>query len=469
MATTQDQITELERSATATRISILRAERDEKLLTINDEAIKAKRAKNISAAEITDIEAAAATKRLTALRQFSRDVVKEQTALQERLEVKPLEFKVASVDFDKLRRDIEMRVRNYAQSYASIKNAEEAASSDLIGQLARREITASQFDTHQRENRKKANDAALELDKKFHNETLEDQKKANQDALDNEEATTYRRLQLIDRIGSFTSQAESSLYQIKANAIDGQIQNTQAAYDQEIKAAGENAALKLQIQTKYDKQLKCLNYEKAKAERDQAIASVAINTAVAIAKDLAQYGFVAATPFVLGDAVLGGLQLAAIYSKPLPAYSKGRKSGPAEMAHLAERGAELAGQPKTGYRLYNKPTIGRLAAGDQVLMANETQRILAQNDLVEGRIMQKAHSSDLETQTTKLRVLSTGNPYATEAAQARAAQARDTDRIVRAIQQQEYYRLNEQDDMVRRVEADGKRRDKLEKRYKRRD
>lgn len=82
--------------------------------------------------------------------------------------------------------------------------------------------------------------------------------------------------------------------------------------------------------------------------------------------------------------------------------------------------------------------------------------------------MQKTQQLDLETQTNKLRVLSTGNPYATEAAQARAAQARDTDRIVQAIKEQEYYRLNEQDDMVRRVEADGNRRDKLEKRYRRR-
>lgn len=83
--------------------------------------------------------------------------------------------------------------------------------------------------------------------------------------------------------------------------------------------------------------------------------------------------------------------------------------------------------------------------------------------------MQRAHQTDLETQKTKLRVLSTGNPYAAVAAQAREVQARDTDRIVRAIQEQEYYRPNEQDDVVHRVEAEGKRRDKLEKRYKRRD
>lgn len=99
-------------------------------------------------------------------------------------------------------------------------------------------------------------------------------------------------------------------------------------------------------------------------------------------------------------------------------------------------------------------------------LAPETQRILAQNELVEGRLVQKVQQTDVETQTSRLRVLSTGNPYAAEAAQARAAQSRGTDRIVRAIKEQEYYRLNEQDDMVRRVEADGKRQDKLDKRYK---
>jgi len=85
--------------------------------------------------------------------------------------------------------------------------------------------------------------------------------------------------------------------------------------------------------------------------------------------------------------------------------------------------------------------------------------------------VQRAHQTDLETQTTKLR-----NSAAAEQLAQRTALLQSNNQVVhelqqvrRAIKEQEYYRLNEQDDVVRRVEADCKRRDKLEKRYKRRD
>jgi hypothetical protein len=38
--------------------------------------------------------------------------------------------------------------------------------------------------------------------------------------------------------------------------------------------------------------------------------------------------------------------------------------------------------------------------------------------------------------------------------------------VRRAIQEQEYYRLNEQDDLVRRQQVDQQRRDHLNKRYR---
>jgi hypothetical protein len=47
----------------------------------------------------------------------------------------------------------------------------------------------------------------------------------------------------------------------------------------------------------------------------------------------------------------GLIQAGLVLSQRLPAYFKGRKGGPAELAQLAERGPELVGQEKTGFRL----------------------------------------------------------------------------------------------------------------------
>lgn len=166
----------------------------------------------------------------------------------------------------------------------------------------------------------------------------------------------------------------------------------------------------------------------------------------------------------------GFIQAGLVLSQPLPAYFKGRAGGPAEIAHLAERGPELVGQPSTGYRLVAEQGLGYLAAGDRVYTAPETQRILAQNELVEGRIVQRTHQADLETQTARLRGVAAAE-QATQRQmllQSNSQVVHELQQVRRAIKEQEYYRLNEQDDMVRRVEADGRRREKLERRYKRR-
>lgn len=383
VAGSQDLITQYERDGTAIRIKIARAEAAEKLEVAENDRIRQSKKKNITEAELSDIQGQAAARRVEIRRQEARRIAEiNDEASKRQGAVEPLEFKIASVDFEKLKRDLDVRVKTYQESYNDIKNAEEAVSSELMGQLARREITAVEYDKRQRANRKKANDDVLALDKKFHKETLEDQRKANQDALDDTEATAQRRIQLIERISSFVTQAENSIYQFKANSIDAQVQSTQAAYDNELKAAGDNAELKLQIQRKYDKELKRLNFEKAKAERDQALFSIAISTATAVAKDLAQYGFAAAIPFVAADLVLGGLQAAAVLSKPLPTYFKGRKGGPAELAVVGDRGPELVHEKRTNRYVYEaKPVVRELGSGDDVYTAQETTAMLARAGL----------------------------------------------------------------------------------------
>lgn len=113
--------------------------------------------------------------------------------------------------------------------------------------------------------------------------------------------------------------------------------------------------------------------------RDRVLFSLAINTAVAIAKDFAKYGLPAALGPAAADVAMGAVQTAVVLTCPLP--------HPAEWAEVAERGPELVGQPGKSYRLEIKPTITCLSAGDRVYTATETHRILAtaqlDNQLIE--------------------------------------------------------------------------------------
>jgi len=554
VATTQDQINELEYKAAIIRIGIARKERDEKLIAINDTATKAKRAKGITAAEVTDINNAAAIEANTTRKAYLNARKKVQADFSERLEIKPLEFKVAySVEsgevaykravsasyrlaeqeiadtkarFDagkinrqtyedevyaireraaqraaQLRKDYpEDDLVVYQRNLEGIRNAESARDTELVGQLARREISQNEFAKRASQSRLKAANEALELDKKYHRDTLTSQKEANDAALAEADRLTAERIAKIDKIGQYAQLAENAFFTIKGNLLDAEIQRENEAYEQRIKVAGDNAALRTQIEEKHQKELKRLNYEKAKNDREAALFSIAIDTAVAVAKAIAQYGL----PFGLIPAgaalVLGGLQAAVVLSKPLPAYFKGRADGPAEWANLAEQGPELVGQPGT-FRVVAKQGIGYLAAGDKVVTAPETRQILAQNTILEGRLverqvaqrlgtpnftasrlsvgmdnvafeqrlMQRQYGNDLEQQTIRLRT----SAVAHEAAN-RAADRQSDERILqalkkveRAIYEQEYQRYNENEDLVRRVHKENGWNDVVNRRYKR--
>jgi hypothetical protein len=534
VATTQDQINDLEYKAAIIRIGIARKERDEKLIAINDTATKAKRAKGITSAEVADISAAAAIEADTTRKAYLNARKKVQADFSERIEIKPLEFKVvynaesgevaykraiqasyrlaeqetadtkARFEAGKINRqtyeDELFAIREraaqraaqlrkdypeddlvvYQRNLEGIRNTESARETELVGQLARRELTQNEFAKRASQNRIKAANEALELDKKYHRDTLASQKEANDAALAEADRLTAERIAKIEKIGYYAQEAENAFFAIKGNLIEADIKRENDSYAQQIKVAGDNAALKTKIEEDHAKRLAKLNYDKAKAERDNALFSIAISTAVAIAKAFAEYPF----PFSLIPAGIaaaeGALQSVVVNSKPLPSYFVGREDGPAEFANLAERGPELVGQPGT-FRVVAKQGIGYLAAGDKVVPAEETRQILAQNTILEGRLverqvakrlgiydiagsfarpmpsgsmgnvafeqqlMQRQYSNDLEQQTVRLRT----SAVAREQAQYRAAQQTNQeviaklDQVRKAVQEQEQLRLTE--------------------------
>jgi|GEM_PF-3900223 len=542
VATTQDQINDLEYKAATIRIGIARKERDEKLIAINDTATKSKRAKGISSAEVADINNAATIEAATVRKAYLNAKKKVEANFSEREEIKPLEFKVvynaesgqvaykrailfsqrvaaqetadAKAQYEEgkinrqayedelfaireraAKRAVQLRkdypeddLVVYQRNLEGIRTAETACESALIGQLARRELTQDEFNKRTSQNRLKAANEALALDKKYHHETLESQKAANEAAAAEQDRATAERIRKIELIGQYAQEAESAFFTIKGNLIDADIQRENEAYAQKEKVFGDNLLLKAQQEEEHAKTLAKLSHDKAKAERDQALFSIAISTATAIAKAFASLPFPLALIPAGIAAAQGALQTGVVLSKPLPSYFVGRSSGPAEYAQLAEKGPELVGRPGS-YRLIEQPSIGYLASGERVHTAPETRQLLAQHTVVDGylieqrgqqpatdwqarkmdeRLFQRQAGRDQEVQTQRLRDTAAAHEMAL-----RTASHRETERVVqelqqvrRAVQEQEYNRLNEQEDLVRRMESENRRRDSLNRKYR---
>jgi TP901 family phage tail tape measure protein len=489
VAGTEDEISGYERNGAALRIRIVRAESSEKLATAENDRVRQRKKKDITQAELTDIEQQYSLRRQGILRKEAVAIDTINRDLAEKLKVSPLEFKVNTTDFAKLKRDLlsvseqnlfgknageaaEEKERQFQREAQQFITHEEALGVELLRALNAREITQDEFDKRAAANRTATNDALLNLDKKYNRADLDERaRKENEERRQQDEADR-KRLKRAEYIEEQIGNLGGYYLQFKQQQLNTQAANEEAAKEKELKAAGDNEALKAQITEKYAKLEAKRKYDQAVQDRKTALFQIALNTAVAVTRVLststyADFGISAA---VLSAIVVanGVIQAGLVLSQPLPAYFKGRQGGPAELATLAERGPELVGQQSTGFRLVANEGVGYLAAGDRVYTAPETQQLLAQNDLVEGRLVQRAQQVDLETQTTRLRGGAAAQQAAERAAMLQANQPvlEELRQVRRAIQEQEYYRLNEQDDMVRRSEVEGRRQDKLEKRYK---
>lgn len=165
-----------------------------------------------------------------------------------------------------------------------------------------------------------------------------------------------------------------------SNGITGtMIENSKARVDQlekdkdrEIGAAGDNAAAKLTIENEYNRKIAAEKRKQAQLEKQNAIFSIAINTAAGIAKTLGVMGpFGIPMTFVIAG--MGLAQAAIVAAKPIPAYKRGIKSSPEGLAEIAEEGPEALIYPGGKMEIAHKRQVKWLPKGTEVKTAAETK------------------------------------------------------------------------------------------------
>lgn len=119
--------------------------------------------------------------------------------------------------------------------------------------------------------------------------------------------------------------------------------------------------------------------KQAIADKAFALSQIAINTAIAVSKALAQTGVLGA--FVIpGIIALGAIQVATVLAQPIPKFAKGGvmgKDGLAEYGH----GVETRIDPDGRVSLTDAtPEIGFVKKGTRFISASETKQMLAKPD-----------------------------------------------------------------------------------------
>jgi hypothetical protein len=152
-------------------------------------------------------------------------------------------------------------------------------------------------------------------------------------------------------------------------------------YNNELLMAGDNEAAKAAITNQYniekdkiDKEQRAADRKRAIFQKTLAIVEIAINTARGIGMALGTFPPPVSFALAAVVGVIGALQIAAVLSKPIPAFAEGTDYAPGGWSLVAEKGPEAVTDSK-GTRVIERPSIVDLERGARVATAEETARM----------------------------------------------------------------------------------------------
>jgi TP901 family phage tail tape measure protein len=291
---------------------------------------------------------------------------------------------------------------------------------------------AADLDTLAFEQQVKEDAKSLDQTIKFLEEKSKEEKKAADESIKLAEGEAEKKKEL-DR-QNFDAKLE--LAQVGADAlsslIGGGIERERVALEEErdrrLLAAGDDADKRAKIESDFEKKSNELKVKAAKANKLQSLFDIAINTAVAVTKALAQTGVLA--PFVIPGIIAAGvIQAAVVLAQPIPKFYKGKKGtpdtfiagdSPTGMAarelvvtksgesYMAEKDTLFSGNKFKGATVHNnKETEAIMRGGEQVnninfdTVALQRQGVKNTNKIVRAIRMDKQQRNRAISQSYK--------------------------------------------------------------------
>lgn len=192
---------------------------------------------------------------------------------------------------------------------------------------------------------------------------------------------------------------------LRSNAAtdsENRIQSLQNEKDRELALAGTNALAKEKIEKDFQKRINAERVKQAKTERAFAAFQIAINTAQAIARVLAEvpkFDFGISTGILIAAyTALGAIQLAAVLSKPLPKFKTGTKNAPKGPAIVNELGFEIIERNGKMYVAKGHgPTLVNLKGGEKIHTHAESKKLLSGKGKDAADMLRHANASNFAT------------------------------------------------------------------------
>ena len=126
----------------------------------------------------------------------------------------------------------------------------------------------------------------------------------------------------------------NSLLEFQQQASENRIANIELVRDVELAAINNTSETEKQkarqreaLELRTSRAITAEKQKQAKRDKALAIFEAAINTASSIVKTGANLGYPQAIPFQVAAAIIGGIQIAAIASRPIPRFKKGGMVG----------------------------------------------------------------------------------------------------------------------------------------------
>ncbi len=213
----------------------------------------------------------------------------------------------------------------------------------------------------------------------------------------------------IDRqIRDLEKQDESNTeyYASKRDAIERSTMLERDKIEATMVLADQEKQEKLKIQA----DIAAAKQKQARIDKAIALGTIAINTATAISKAVAEFPITGGLPFSAIAAAIGLAQAAVVLATPIPEYSTGVKADDPYngLAWISEKNeAELKIDKDGTMRLYTEPTMIYKQQGDTILSNKELQQVLKPSQ--DGTVNKisydeliRANAAQLKQQTKEL-------------------------------------------------------------------
>lgn len=197
------------------------------------------------------------------------------------------------------------------------------------------------------------------------------------------EAAQERRNILADRLQLSVQFADAG-FGIFRNNLEREQIALDSRFQAELEAAGSNEQARAAIEARFEQRQRELRIRQARADKAQALFQIAINTASAIIQALPNI----ALSIAIG--AIGAVQAAAVASRPIPQFFKGKEPGEYEgPATWGEKGFEILQRDGKLYKSPDETSFINVKRRDKIFDHEKSKQILLENDYIQNSSLTK--------------------------------------------------------------------------------